>query len=181
MCLDGLGDTPLHAWADTIRGVYGITLSGFGQGLETVTFAPLGVLQAAFPPVSAPATGDLNEDGYDEVVLTLPDGRLVIHTLSPAGFGQAWSIGGEPAAASIPPAAPKRTEVITLRSTNPSSPALGDVDGDGALEIALWDNDHFYLFENNGPKSPPRPRRAPRSSPPDWPNADPRVRRRRRA
>ncbi|MFQ5511990.1 MAG: hypothetical protein ACE5EO_09090, partial [Candidatus Krumholzibacteriia bacterium] len=78
------------AWADTVRGVYGITLSGFGQAVETLTFVPTGGLRRIFPPASGPALGDLNEDGYDEVVATLPDGRLVVHTLYPGGLGRAW-------------------------------------------------------------------------------------------
>jgi M6 family metalloprotease-like protein len=78
---------------------------------------------------SAPAAGDIDVDGYDEVVMTTPDGRLLVFD---DGTG------------SNPPA------VTALRGPNPTAPALGDVDLDGTLEIALWDDEYLYLKKSNG-------------------------------
>jgi hypothetical protein len=42
-----------------------------------------------------------------------------------------------------------RRETGTLAAPYPSAPALGDVDGDGALEIAIWDEQNMYLLKSN--------------------------------
>ena len=78
---------------------------------------------------SAPAAGDVDADSYDEVVLTIPSGRLL-------AFDDATGQN-----------TPNTTQ---LRSTDPSGPALGDVDLDGTLEIALWDDEYMYLKKWNG-------------------------------
>jgi hypothetical protein len=78
---------------------------------------------------STPAAGDIDADGYDEVVLTTPDGRLFVF---------------DDGAGSNPPA------TTALRASNPTAPALGDVDLDGTLEIALWDDEYLYLKKSNG-------------------------------
>ncbi|GEM_PF-1393916 len=79
-----------------------------------------------------PALGDLDADGFDEAVLTLPDGRLQIYDASP--FSSAAG------------------ELITenLRGAFPSPPSLGDIDKNGSMEIALWDSDYYYVFTSNG-------------------------------
>ncbi|NIM18957.1 MAG: T9SS type A sorting domain-containing protein [Candidatus Latescibacteria bacterium] len=138
------------AWADTVDGVYGISFlplelqpaessvgehSVFGSAFEllpAVTFPlPEGidVEEMIFSPVAA---GDLDADTFDEVVLALPNGELVTYS-----YG-AFARGREP------------LSIAALRGNNPSAPALGDVDNDGTLEIALWDDDFFYLFKHNG-------------------------------
>lgn len=87
----------------------------------------------AIPPagavLSAPAAGDLDADDYDEVVLTVPTGQLFVFD---DGVGT-----NEPS-------------VTWLRAEDPSGPALGDIDLDGTLEIALWDRENMYLKSRNG-------------------------------
>ncbi len=156
-----LGETEglVIAWIDTIRALYGLsygairelpqilqssgyspgdrTLAGDGEGANetewSVTFAVRGDGRDPDLPTSPLAVGDLDADGVDEIVFSLPDGRLVIHArTSPDG-----SSGDD-------------TRFVALRGENPSAPALGDLDMDGTLEIALWDNAYLYLFEHNG-------------------------------
>jgi len=99
---------------------------------------------------SAPASGDLDADDYDEVVATTPDGRLLVFD---DGVG------------TNPPA------VTLLRTSNPTGPALGDADLDGTLEIALWDDELMYLKEHNGADVSNWPIRVlPQSAGPQPPN-----------
>jgi hypothetical protein len=146
---DGSG-TVVVAWIDTVDGIYGLsfaptfqflTNASGGTGEPQVTepqwSVTLGRIDAAgpvAPAISPPATGDLDGDGDDEVVVALADGRLVIHEGHPLGSGDDQ----------------RALQVIDLRGVNPSAPALGDVDGDGTLEIACWDGDYYYLFKYNG-------------------------------
>jgi hypothetical protein len=138
------------AWADTIRSLYGISYypvrnrSGTGWQVETITFAPKGSVKTSFPPMSSPAIGDLNGDRFEEVAVTTPDGRLVV--FAPNNI---FSENSTVAAQSTPPSMPKTFRITDLRGNNPSAPALGDVDGNGTLEIALYDDTYFYVFENN--------------------------------
>jgi len=76
---------------------------------------------------SAPAAGDLDGDGDDDVVFTWPAGRVDILD------GSTGSV-----------------QSAQLRASMPSSPSLGDLDSDGTLEIALWDTEYLYLLASNG-------------------------------
>jgi hypothetical protein len=77
--------------------------------------------------------GDLDANGFDEVVLTLPDGRLLIYSRSFEGRSGVSALN-----------------VVTLSAGASSAAALGDADDNGSLEIALWNATHFYLFANSG-------------------------------
>lgn len=92
---------------------------------------PDGVAPSDFVP-SAPAVGDIDADGDDEVVMTTPDGRLFIFEND---AGETGSLDAT---------------VVELRAPSPSAPALGDTDLDGTLEIAVWDEEYMYLLEWNG-------------------------------
>ena len=85
-----------------------------------------GEIPTGFAPVSMPVLADLDVDGFDEVLLTLPSGQVVVYDPE---TGQQNS--------------------VDLRAANPSAPAVGDLDGDGTQEIALWDDTHMYVYENN--------------------------------
>ena len=80
---------------------------------------------------SAPAVGDVDNDGDDEAVVTTPAGGVFVFDLASAFSNDAIVETGE------------------LRAASPSAPALGDVDGDGALEIAVWDESYTYLLKSN--------------------------------
>jgi M6 family metalloprotease-like protein len=80
---------------------------------------------------SAPAVGDIDGDGDDEVVVAVANGSVVV--LDPASAH----------------ATDVRRESGTLRAAWPSDPVLGDVDGDGTLEIALWDSEYMYILKSN--------------------------------
>jgi len=114
-----------------------------------VTFVPVAPLGGAFagtPPTwhyqtsatgtsdfsSPPAVGDIDGDGYDEIVLTMPSQRVLILEGESIETGSAV------------------VNQVSTRSTVVSAPALGDVDGDGTLEIALWDREYMYLLKSNG-------------------------------
>ena len=81
---------------------------------------------------SPPAVGDIDGDGHDEIVMTMPDGRILIFESEAIAAGNASPL------------------VVNTRAGDPSAPALGDVDGDGTLEIALWDREFMYALKSNG-------------------------------
>jgi hypothetical protein len=80
---------------------------------------------------SAPAVGDLDDDGDDEAVVTTPAGGVFVLDYASAFSADVILQTGE------------------LRAPNPSAPALGDVDQDGTLEIAVWDDEYLYLLKSN--------------------------------
>ncbi|UCH82780.1 MAG: T9SS type A sorting domain-containing protein [Candidatus Latescibacterota bacterium] len=101
---------------------------------QAATITPAGPLPGSFPATSPPTVADLDGNGADEVVFTLSDNRLVVFnpSLKQASGGADESL-----------------RIIGLRSTRPSATALADVDGNGTVEIALWDDGFFYLYEHN--------------------------------
>ncbi|MCZ6766779.1 MAG: T9SS type A sorting domain-containing protein [bacterium] len=125
----------LVVWADTSAVTYGTTyiptviLSGTAASTGGTTIPAEGALPAEFPPTSSPTIADLDADGFEEFVFTIPDGRLIIGKRSSQGTS---------------------INVVRVRSTSPSAPAVGDTDGNGTLEIALWDDEYSYLYEHNG-------------------------------
>jgi hypothetical protein len=139
------------AWVDTVEGIYGLSfvpvfqfnvagpskmakMQPASEPLWSVILGRIGVGDPGMIAASPPATGDLDGNGSDEIVVTLPDGRLAISEGRALGHGDDGSA----------------LQVFDLWGVNPSAPALGDVDGDGTLEIACWDEDYFYLFKHNG-------------------------------
>jgi len=125
----------LVVWADTSAVTYGTTyiptviISGTAASTGGVTIPAEGASLTEFPPTSSPTVADIDADGLEEFVFTIPDGRLIIGDRSSQGTS---------------------INTVRVRSTTPSAPAVGDADGNGTLEIALWDDDYSYLFEHNG-------------------------------
>jgi hypothetical protein len=93
---------------------------------ETIP-VPSGWDAASFIP-SAPAVGDVDADGDDEIVIATPDGNVFVFDMSSSSVTR---------------------ESGALAARYPSAPALGDVDGDGTLEIAIWDAENMYLLKSN--------------------------------
>lgn len=133
------------AWVDTVAARFGVTYVPARHTAGPLTSEPVAATWTASYPlpagiagvdpvgfVSAPAVGDIDADGSDEVVLTTADGRLFIFENDAGETGV------------VDP------EVVRLRGAHPSAPALGDTDLDGTLEIALWDDEYLYLLESNG-------------------------------
>ncbi len=107
-------------------GVAGPVATGDAPGWTRAFAVPPGWTAATYV-AGALAAGDVDADGDDEVVVVTPDGVVRI----------ADGATGERITA-------------TLRAAHPSAPALGDVDGDGTLEIALWDDAWRYVLASNG-------------------------------
>ena len=144
-------------WSDTTSGLIGFSYlplrsRGDPAPLEPykVAWTTPGPLPVSFPAASTIAVGDLDGTGFDEAVLTLPDGRLAIYTET-SRTSEYVPFPAGPAPRATPPSPPPSPwKLVELRSSNPSAPAIGDVDANGTLEIALWDDEHFYVFEHNG-------------------------------
>jgi hypothetical protein len=98
------------------------------------TWTPGGAIPESFPAASSIAVGDLDGNGFDEAVFSLSDGRMARLD---------WR-GTDPDPGVEP------ITFVNLRSSHPSAPAVGDLDGDGTIEIALWDDANFYVYEHNG-------------------------------
>jgi len=106
------------------------TLSGTARAWTQSFAAPSGSKAAGYLP-TAPACGDLDNDQDDEIVVTLPDGTVLVLDAASA-LSEAVSVA-----------------TGKTRAANPSAAAIGDVDRDGTLEIALWDDEYQYLYKSN--------------------------------
>ena len=131
------------AWSDTVGGVYGFSYFPAKPRGDATSLTPVSVtwpsespLPDVFPAASPVVLGDLDANGFDEAVFTLPDGRLAVFNRRGRVASEGESTDG-------------LIELVELKSASPSAPALGDVDNNGTLEIALWDDDNFYLYEHN--------------------------------
>jgi len=126
--LDGGGD--LEIVAATLRGQVvalsadGSSLFGWPQSLGSTIY-------------SSPAVGDLDGDGDQEVIVGAHDGAL--YAWHDDGYG--WHLPGMSWANW-----PRQTDDWII-----SSPALGDLDGDGDIEVAIGSFDgRVYVWDESG-------------------------------
>ena len=140
--LDGDGDIEL-----VVAGIYGGVYAWHHDGTVVSGF-PQAIIERGPSEISndfaydngfagAPALYDLDQDGTLEIVLAGMDSRLYVFDHQ----GQDW--GGFP----IELCAPELCGVSGTRSIN--SPTIGDVDGDGDIEIGVATNEAI----NNGSQS----------------------------
>jgi len=127
-CIDTLSGRVFASW--TPAAFAGTTPASAPDAWDVTLVASAGLDPARVAP-EAPAAGDLDADGDDEVVVALANGAIDVLDAATA-FSPSVSIASG-----------------RLRSTQPSAPALGDVDRDGTLEIALWDTEYIYLLKSN--------------------------------
>jgi hypothetical protein len=125
--------------------------------------------QAGEAIISSPAIQDLNGDGYSEIVFGSDDGNLYVFTLTPEGFqdsgGSAilnWSrsLQAQDSALRSVTADPDDRDVRTSGTLRDyvglggqiySTPAIGQLDDDGQLEIVVGaENGRLYAFNHDG-------------------------------
>ena len=143
-------DGVLHAYLPDMS-----ELPGFPLRSDPSPFWPIGSATAAADGIKqpggafmmgAPAVGDLNHDGHLEIVDTDLNGQVYV-----------WSATGQRLATMEVDPAYSRDSVDTQNAENRtlggflSSPALGDLDGDGHLEIIAAAMDrHVYAWHADG-------------------------------
>jgi hypothetical protein len=111
----------------------------------------LGRIDTAFSVLSSAAIGNLDEDPGLEAVVGTSDGTLL-----------AFEADGTPINLNWPILLPSRPDPIAPRNDVDSSPALGDLNGDGVVEIAvLTDDGALYVYQANGQPLPGFPFFAP--------------------
>lgn len=114
----------------------------------------LGSVQTLFSVVSSPAIGDLDGNGTLEIVVGTSDGTLLALDKDGNPFSEKW-----------PVVLPSSSQPLVRRNDADSSPALGDLDGDGSLEIAiLTDDGVLYVYHSNGEPVEGFPFEAPRGT-----------------
>ncbi len=133
----------------------GTELSGFPVSGDPSTFWPTGSSVALRDHIAqpagafllgAPAVGDLDGDGQNEIVDADLNGKVYV-----------WSRSGQRLATMTTNPAYARDAITTQDEYNrtqsgfASAPALGDLDGDGTLEIVAAAMDrHVYAWHANG-------------------------------
>jgi len=97
------------------------------RGWSTTTSAPM---------LGSPVLADLNNDGVDEIVLT------TYGITNP--YGEGWLYAWDGAGASL------TGFPVHLTGAAPGTPAVGDLDGDGDLEIVQGTWNYLYVFNADG-------------------------------
>lgn len=98
---------------------------------------PVWIARADGAIVSSPVAVDLNGDGLDEVVVSVLDIYKTVHGGVYAFDGSGHVLAGWP---------------VLQRESFAASPAIGDVDGDGAPELCLpsWSAQTLHVLRTNG-------------------------------
>jgi hypothetical protein len=100
----------------------------------------LGTAASTFSVISSPAIGNLDDDPQLEIVVGTSDGTLLALNADGSRLNDSWPVV-------LPTIAPQ----FHTRNDVDSSPAIGDIDGDGDPEIvAISDEGIVYAYETNG-------------------------------
>jgi hypothetical protein len=121
---------------DSVNGFFYLTRRGETPELRLVRFADDGVfltehyreLSCCVPegPLLLPCSGDIDGDGFDDLILSIPEVGLMY-----------WS--------------PEEARIVIYKDDQVMSPpALEDIDGDGVLETAVCDGKNLFLFTGFG-------------------------------
>jgi subtilisin-like proprotein convertase family protein len=113
----------------------------------------IGHAQSEFSVFSSPAIGDLNGDRELEIVVGTSDGTLMVLKKDGTPFSNAW-----------PVLLPDRLDPLAPGKRNDvdSSPALGDLDGDGFPDIVVTSDEGIvYAYNKDGQPLPGFPFIAP--------------------
>ncbi|MCA9424555.1 MAG: VCBS repeat-containing protein [Candidatus Omnitrophica bacterium] len=161
---NGMGLFAINLDGSKVEGVWPVILNGDvrsspaaadldGDGLDEVVVGayPKGIYifdhngnqiamtQTQFSVISSPAIGNLDDDPDLEMVIGTSDGILV-----------ALNIDGTPVTG-WPVTPPLPAAPLVFRNDIDSSPAIGDITGDGRPEVvALSDNGVLYAYHHNG-------------------------------
>jgi M6 family metalloprotease-like protein len=116
---------------------------------------PAGWLGATgYAPASPPVFGDLDRSGSHEVIYVTTDARLVaLHITLSDGLRSGAGLPGPPVSFSLADgdvhAEPLAGWPVTLDSAE-APPALGDIDGDGYLDVVVGAGHRLRAFARNG-------------------------------
>lgn len=121
------GDGEIEIIAGTEEGIKGAKIYAWHRDGTPVDGWPIDVSGSVY---SSPALGDIDNDGYPEIIAGLDDGNVY-----------AWNYNG-----TIVNGWPVSTGGAVM-----SSPALGDIDNDGDLEIVMGSDDSgIYAWHHDG-------------------------------
>ncbi len=144
--IDGDGN-PLDGWPVSTELLEEADPDQAANHLDAEHFAGGAVDPAAYGAIlTAPAVDDLDGDGTVEIVVSSLRGW--VHVFEPDGSARdGFPVSGDPLLSDPQSTSPER---VIDRGFG-SSPALGDLDGDGTLEIVLGSMDgHVYAWHDDG-------------------------------
>ena len=136
-----------------------IAIGSFGVPNTLLIFdhdgSPLGQAQSNLSVISSPAIGNLDDDSDLEIAVGTSDGTLLAIERDGTPLNVNWPVV-------LPIAGPP---AIVPRNDADSSPALGDLTGDGMPEIVVLSDDGVvHAYQTNGQPVPGFPFEAPRDT-----------------